>query len=863
MPSDIFLAHLIPIYFVYGLSFFVMGLVVALEARRADVLELARSLRYLAAFGLVHAVVEWGYMFLLIAGGGMDFARNQAAEFTLMLLLAASTALLAYFGSSLIAACRPRFSKLVWVTPVLVGIWLLSLITNTIPYPFLSHEWLLMGSVTARYAIYLPASILAAAAFFLQSGLFERFRIPLLARDSWWAGIAFAFNAAVAGMVVPPAGYLPASIVSYMTFFQTLGMPVQVFRSIVAFAVAFFAGRIVRVFEIENRRRLEKATKERFEAQQEALEAQRQAREKIAQWNRELEERITERTRELERTNQELAAMNTVSGTVSQSLEIERILRDTLSKVVSVTTLKAGAIFLLNEWEDRLVLRAHHGLPPAIIAELEEDPLGVDSGFASEVLASGRPIQRDGCANSSRLFRLSSPVGSLAGIPLRVKGKVLGVIEVASSADSQLGPRDLELLTAIGQQIAVAVDNAQLFREAQRKEREAEALLRVSTEISGLASIETVLTLVVDKARQLSGADVAGLGLADADSREVVMKATAGTRSDGFRHLRLGFGMGVMGMVAQSGKSIAVVDYLADRRIGHDSEVDAAVSEEGIRSEAAVPLRLGERVMGVLMVGNRHVHQFTKDNCRLLGGLANQAAIALENARLYQEVQSYAIHEERDRIAREMHDGLAQVLGYFNVETKNLEILLDTGNLQQVRREVREMNRAAQDAYTDVRESILGLRTSIPPGQDFLPSLREYIEKFSRLNQLRVDLTCTNSTARFAPAAEVQLLRIVQEALSNVRKHAHATRVSVKMQPQGDDTLVIIEDDGVGFDLASVMGSGGEQFGLRTMKERAASIGGDLTVETACGAGTKIAVRVPAEREGGLFVGTLEDYAGR
>ncbi|MCL5256497.1 MAG: GAF domain-containing protein [Chloroflexi bacterium] len=862
MP-EIFAAHLIPIYFVYGLSFFVMGLVVALEARRAGLPELSSSLRYLAAFGLVHALVEWGGMFLLIAGGGTDFARNQAAEFALMLLLVISTSFLLYFGSSLIAAHRPRFAWLRWITPALIGVWLITLVTNSIPYPVLSYEWLQMGSVTARYVIYMPASILAAIAFFLQSDFFERFHVPRLTSDSLWAGIAFAFNSLVAVMVVPPAGYLPAPMVNYMTFFQTLGMPVQIYRSIVAFAVAFFVGRIVRVFEIENRRRLEEATEERLRAQQEAMEAHCQARETIAQWNQELEARIAERTRELERTNQELAAMNTVAGTVSQSLEIERILHDTLSKVVSVTSLKAGAIFLLNEWEDRLVLRAHYGLPPAIIAELEEDPLGVDSGFASEVLASGHPVQRDGAANPSRLFRLSLPVGSVAGIPLQVKGKVLGVIEVASSADSQLGSQDLELLTAIGQQIAVAIDNAQLFREAQRREREAEALLRVSTEISGLSSIETVLMLVVEKARQLAGAGVAGLGLADAESNEVVMKATSGARSEVFKHLRLGFGMGVMGMVAQSGRTMAVVDYLADMRIGHDSVVDAAVAEEGIRSEAAVPLRLGDRVMGVLMVGNRHVHQFTKDNCRLLVGLANQAAIALENARLYEEVQSYAIHEERDRIAREMHDGLAQVLGYFNVETKNLEILLDTGNLKQVRKEIREMNRAAQDAYTDVRESILGLRTSIPAGQEFLPSLREYVEKFSRLNQLRVDLTCTNGGAKFTPAAEVQLLRIVQEALTNVRKHAHATRVSVKMEPQGDDVLVTIEDNGVGFDLASVTGSAGEQFGLRTMRERAISIGGDLIVESTIGAGTRIIVRIPAEREGGLFVGTLENTAGR
>ncbi|HLB13241.1 MAG TPA: sensor histidine kinase, partial [Dehalococcoidia bacterium] len=232
---------------------------------------------------------------------------------------------------------------------------------------------------------------------------------------------------------------------------------------------------------------------------------------------------------------------------------------------------------------------------------------------------------------------------------------------------------------------------------------------------------------------------------------------------------------------------------------------------------------------------------------RLLVGIGEVTSVAIENARLYERVQDAAILEERERIAREMHDGLAQVLGYINTQSLAIRKLLASGHSSEAQEELAQMEEAARQVYSDVREAILGLRTSPGTQGGFLPSLQSYLESYRETTgiQSRMKLRGKTGAIRLLPSAEIQLMRIVQEALSNVRKHAQARTVTVSFEMDGRELKVMVEDDGQGFDPEQIHPRGWPRFGLQTMRERAEAVGGRFRILSRPGGGTSVIIQLP------------------
>ncbi|HWT78137.1 MAG TPA: GAF domain-containing sensor histidine kinase, partial [Candidatus Methylomirabilis sp.] len=272
----------------------------------------------------------------------------------------------------------------------------------------------------------------------------------------------------------------------------------------------------------------------------------------------------------------------------------------------------------------------------------------------------------------------------------------------------------------------------------------------------------------------------------------------------------------------------------------------------------SAPLKRGDEMLGYLCVGTGTPRSFGKAEQNLLGGLAAQAAIAIENARLYEAVRGMATAEERERLAREMHDGLAQALGFIKLKLALTERMLDANAESQVREALVEMRKVAANAYEEVRQAIFGLRTMVSRGLGLIPTLSEYLHEFSQQAGLEVKLEVRQESdlTRFAPEVEVQLVRIVQEALHNVRKHAGGRTAWVRFWREGEDMLMAVEDDGVGFDTAAAPVDERRHFGLATMRERAESVGGTVTVRSESGTGTQVIVRLPltAARGGGAGI---------
>ena len=240
------------------------------------------------------------------------------------------------------------------------------------------------------------------------------------------------------------------------------------------------------------------------------------------------------------------------------------------------------------------------------------------------------------------------------------------------------------------------------------------------------------------------------------------------------------------------------------------------------------------------------------------------AAIAVRTARLHEAEEQWTIHAERDRIARELHDSLAQVLGVIHLQLRALETRAKDEASHTMAGELSLLADTADEAYKDVREAILGLRETVREDAGLEGSLREYLRKYSRQTGIAASLTCDGDTRRaLTPRSEVQLLRVVQEALTNTRKHSQAHRATVRIDCAPGCTTLVIEDDGVGFDPGTIAGEMEGGFGLASMRERVEQIGGTLDVHTAPNEGTRIVVRLDGEETRGTPAAQAEGPAGR
>jgi signal transduction histidine kinase len=201
--------------------------------------------------------------------------------------------------------------------------------------------------------------------------------------------------------------------------------------------------------------------------------------------------------------------------------------------------------------------------------------------------------------------------------------------------------------------------------------------------------------------------------------------------------------------------------------------------------------------------------------------------------------------EERSRIAREMHDGLSQILGYLSLETQTLEALARSGDQQTILTELGQARRSIAAAQADVRENILSLRTTLSGEAGPVAALDEYVAEFGLQSGLKARLVAELAEPiRLSPLAEVQMVRIVQEALTNVRKHARASEVLVHLCCHHGQLSVTITDDGLGFEMPPVNG----HYGLEIMRERAESVAGGLTVTSSAGEGTRVNLWLPIQR---------------
>ena len=211
--------------------------------------------------------------------------------------------------------------------------------------------------------------------------------------------------------------------------------------------------------------------------------------------------------------------------------------------------------------------------------------------------------------------------------------------------------------------------------------------------------------------------------------------------------------------------------------------------------------------------------------------------------------EAMAVVRERQRIARELHDSIAQNLGYLHLGLATLEAEIAAGRTARVEGALAELRKAAREAYEEARQAIFGLRSMVARSLGLTPTLTEYLHDWSRQTGITVDLKVEPEEAiALPPVVEVQLIRIIQEAMANIRKHAGARRVLVSIERDREYARASIRDDGIGFDPPTISSEGRDRFGIETMRERAEAVGGKLALSSRQGEGTTVEVQLPLDK---------------
>ena len=381
---------------------------------------------------------------------------------------------------------------------------------------------------------------------------------------------------------------------------------------------------------------------------------------------------------------------------------------------------------------------------------------------------------------------------------------------------------------------------ARMQDRVERQNRELLALHRAGLDLSGDLSLDTLLQKVVEQATQLVEARYGAVAVMG-EGGTIQQFVTAGIGRETVE--RLGpppTGLGLLGVTLREGRRLRLEDIEADPR-----SAGMPPGHPPMRSLLAVPIVCKGPFRGNLYLTEKTTApRFSQEDEETLARFATAAATAIDNAHLHEQLRSLAIAQERVRIAREMHDGMAQVLAYVNAKAQAVQAHLARGRHQEAAVQLNQLADAAREVYTDAREGILALRTELGPGTSFRQAVEEYVSRWEVQSGISGRLRLEGDLDLPAPV-ELQLLRIVQEALSNARKHSGAKIVNVDLRHLDGKVVGEISDDGTGFDPGGPKRSEFPRFGLAIMRERAESIDGRLEVLSKPGGGTRVRIEIP------------------
>jgi signal transduction histidine kinase len=533
--------------------------------------------------------------------------------------------------------------------------------------------------------------------------------------------------------------------------------------------------------------------------------------------------------RQQRRTSLVLHAVRMASG----SLELEEVLERVAEEMVSAVGGRYCGIYLLDQERGALVPRATGGeMARSRLRLLRKRPLDLATdALVRDLVVSQAPVI---CADATADPRIDGETAAAFGVksilvvPITAGGRVLGAAMLSAFEDGDsFTPEDVALASGIADAVALAIENARLYDETRRRLAESQGLQRVTAALLQRLSLGEVLEIVCREARQLTGALGSTVFLLEG-GEWLRVAFTAGEPSTTFDVIPIAGSL--TGQAVQTGKPVLANDPAAEEQ--------GYAGGATITALLAVPLRARGVVVGALDVVSKPTG-FNVDDVLLMSLFADQAAIAIENARLHQQVEQLAVIEERQRLARELHDSVTQSLYSVTLYGEAAARLLSAGNYPLAAEHLRELRDTAQEALREMRLLIFELRPPVLEKEGLAAALQTRLEAVEGRAGLQSELQVEGEGVIPIPIEE-ELYRVAQEALNNVLKHAKAQRVKVRLRLDGTSVALEVRDDGVGFNPALVREKGG--LGLRGMAERARRIGSALDVQSAPGRGTTVKV---------------------
>lgn len=551
---------------------------------------------------------------------------------------------------------------------------------------------------------------------------------------------------------------------------------------------------------------------------------------------------------ESSRRARELSALLAVSHAVASTLDLEQIVGVVLDQLRIVVEYTGSSIIIerpdstAEMIETRVRDERQRGagmrfpLDPQhpIWREIRQlravviDDVRADSEYAVAYRASV----------GDQLDGMFSHVRSWIAVPLAVGDKAIGFISCSRDEPGYFTDRHVQLARAVADQAAVAMENSRLYSEAQRRAREMEALFRADRELFRSLSLSSVFQALVDVIVDVLAADKALVFTIDQERRRMDLEAHRNLLGATISAFRQSLMQAAREGVFPQLTAPTILDYhvLASA----DPVMRSVIETEGVQASIDVPILAGDRLLGVFLVGYVTPHQFSDDEQRLLMSLADRAAVAVQNAALYERAQQAASLEERQRLARELHDSVSQALYGIALGARTARTQLDRDPAKAAD-PMDYVLQLAEAGLTEMRALIFELRPESLETEGLVAALEKQVAATRARYGLTVD-------AEFCAEPEIAIdlkeaaYRITQEALHNVVKHARASHVHVRMQKDAKELLLTITDDGAGFDTG---GSFPGHIGLRSMRERMARAGGTLDIRSAPGKGTSVAAHIP------------------
>ncbi len=528
-----------------------------------------------------------------------------------------------------------------------------------------------------------------------------------------------------------------------------------------------------------------------------------------------------------------------VGLTLASELSLPIVLQRIIDLATQVTDARYGALGVIGERGELVEF-----ITTGISAKQRKaiGPLPRGRGILGLLIQHPKPIRITNIADHAKSVGFPAnhpPMHSFLGAPVKAVGKIYGNIYLAEKRSaSKFSQEDEESLIILATQAGVAIANASLYEQTRQRERWLAALRDITAEILEGADADSLLTGIAEHARDLAGADSATILTATPIPGQLVVAAAVGAHAAQVRAQSVPTAKSISGDVMESGRPLIIEDALA-----HTNAYQPILRLGRVGPAIFVPLRIRGRATGTLMVANlTGGRRFDQETLKLVETFADQASVAMEYARAQAELRKVGLMEERERIAKELHDGVIQALFAVGMGLQGTALMTSTPEQAgRIEGAVGELDKVIRD----LRNYIFGLRPGILADRQLDQALRSLGEEVNGRSNGGVVVEVESDLAAELSGRSHEIVQLTREALSNIVRHANAKTSTVRLTRSGRNATLEIQDDGSGFDPRH--DSAGN--GLRNMRERAAALGGKLQLTSRPGRGTTLNITFPVSVE--------------